>query len=160
MASVLRRLCRGDQRILREVPGPLDQPDAEPRFEIFHDVLALAVLDWRRRWLAEATAQEQQTQLAAAKEEAESRPAKLTGGCAGPLVISGLGLLVVACLVLALLAVNARDQAARNAALDDVNKLLTTDPSAALTRALESWEPGAEVEYEDAIPHRPRRRRH
>ena len=50
VAALLRRLAEGDQRILREVPPPLDEPHAEPRYEIFHDVLALAVLDWRRRY--------------------------------------------------------------------------------------------------------------
>ena len=150
--SVLRRLCRGDQRILREVPGPLDQPDAEPRFEIFHDVLALAVLDWRRRWLADASAQAQQAQLAAAKKEAELQTHEAHRRLRrARLVISGLGVLVAACLVLAFVAVNARDEASRNAALDDVNKLLALDPSAALARALESWDPDGSAEYEDAL---------
>jgi len=37
-------------RILRSVPPPLKQPQ-EPWFEIFHDVLARAILDWRRRYV-------------------------------------------------------------------------------------------------------------
>jgi WD40 repeat protein len=148
MSDVLHRLCRGDQRILREVPGPMDQVDAEPRFEIFHDVLALAVLDWRRRWVAET----QQTELAAAKEEAEHETREAHRRLRrARLVISGLALLVIACMVLAVVAVNARDEAARNAALDDVNQLLATDPSAALAAALKTWSPGESVEYENAF---------
>src|SRR5262249_30572784 len=37
-------------RILRPVAPPPDQP-AMPRYEIFHDVLASAILDWRARYL-------------------------------------------------------------------------------------------------------------
>jgi CHASE2 domain-containing sensor protein len=39
------------ERILRSVPAP--EPEAANRREIFHDVLAPAVLDWRRRHLEE-----------------------------------------------------------------------------------------------------------
>jgi WD40 repeat protein len=152
MAEVLRRLCRGDQRILREVPGPVDQVDAEPRFEIFHDVLALAVLDWRRRWVTDATAKAQQAQLVAAKEEAEleSREARRRLRRAR-LVVSGLGLLVAACVVLGLLAVNQRNAAAQNSALDEMKTLLNSDPSAALEAGLREWAPGRSAEYEDTF---------
>ena len=35
------------ERILRRVPSP--KPGGEARHEIYHDVLAPAILDWRRR---------------------------------------------------------------------------------------------------------------
>ena len=141
MRSVLHRLCSGEQRILREVPGPLDQADAEPRFEIFHDVLARAVLDWRRRWLADMAKEEAEVQT----REAHRRLRRAR------LVISGLGLLVVACLVLAYTAKIKSDEASRNNALDEVNQLLDSDPSAALAKALKSWDSGSSTEYEDAF---------
>ncbi|MEP7200127.1 MAG: AAA family ATPase, partial [Chloroflexota bacterium] len=47
VTPVLTKL--GDARILRPVAPPLDQPEAT-RYEIFHDVLAPALLDWRRRY--------------------------------------------------------------------------------------------------------------
>jgi WD40 repeat protein len=47
--TVLEKLGRGDLRILRRVGPPLDQPDAGERYEIFHDVLAPAILDWQQR---------------------------------------------------------------------------------------------------------------
>jgi WD40 repeat protein len=40
----------GDVRILRRVAAPPGE-DTGPRFEIFHDVLAAAVLDWRKRYV-------------------------------------------------------------------------------------------------------------
>jgi WD40 repeat protein len=47
LEPVLRRLA--DDRILRPVDPPPERP-TESRFEIFHDVLATEVLDWRRDW--------------------------------------------------------------------------------------------------------------
>jgi hypothetical protein len=65
VASVLEELSRQDIRILRPVRPPDQQ--APVRYEIFHDVLAPAVLDWRARYVqaqkqaeAEQRAQEQQ----------------------------------------------------------------------------------------------------
>ena len=50
--EIVQRLATGEARILRPVaavsPGP-----TEGRFEIFHDVLAKAVLDWRTRFVAD-----------------------------------------------------------------------------------------------------------
>lgn len=48
VTPVLKRLS-GDVRILRPVAPALDQSDA-PSYEIFHDVLAPAILDWRARY--------------------------------------------------------------------------------------------------------------
>lgn len=48
LASVMEKLAGGGVRILRPVDPAQDQPGV-PRYEIFHDVLAPAVLDWRRR---------------------------------------------------------------------------------------------------------------
>ena len=42
---ILQRLEEGDRRILRRVADPED-PQAEPRYEIFHDRLGLAMLAW------------------------------------------------------------------------------------------------------------------
>ena len=48
--SVVETLSSGENRILRPVAAPLDQPELL-RYEIFHDVLANAILDWRRRYV-------------------------------------------------------------------------------------------------------------
>jgi WD40 repeat protein/flagellar motility protein MotE (MotC chaperone) len=45
---VVENLAKSDSRILRTVPGPLGQP---VQYEIFHDVLAPAILDWRARYI-------------------------------------------------------------------------------------------------------------
>ena len=59
------RLSSGDSRILMSVAPAPDQPDRE-RYQIFHDVLAQKVLDWRRRYTAAA---EQRAAEAVAEEQ-------------------------------------------------------------------------------------------
>jgi hypothetical protein len=53
--AVLAKLSAADVRITRAVAAPAGE-DGEPRFEVFHDVLAPAVLDWRARWQVERRA--------------------------------------------------------------------------------------------------------
>lgn len=51
LTPVLEKMSASGIRILRPVAPPPDQLDAPTRYEIFHDVLAPAMLDWRRRYL-------------------------------------------------------------------------------------------------------------
>lgn len=86
--AILTRLSGPDMRILRTVQAP-GRPD---QHEIFHDVLAGAILDWRRRYDAlraeERVRQEEQDRIAEEREKAErleqkkrSRRQSLTIGC-------------------------------------------------------------------------------
>ncbi len=69
--EILNRLSGPDMRILRTMQAP-GQP---MRYEIFHDVLAQAVLNWRRRYVAfqdqERIRQEEQARRAEEEEEAQ-----------------------------------------------------------------------------------------
>jgi WD40 repeat protein len=49
LTPVLENLAQSEVRILRTVPSTLNKP-AEPRYEIFHDVLGPAILDWSTRY--------------------------------------------------------------------------------------------------------------
>jgi WD40 repeat protein len=49
VTSVLQDLSRGEVRILRPVPPPSGERNDHPPYEIFHDVLATAILNWRTR---------------------------------------------------------------------------------------------------------------
>jgi WD40 repeat protein len=62
--TLLESLSQPGTRILRAVPGPLDQPQLS-RFEIFHDVLSAAILNWRARYV------QKQDQLKAERQAAE-----------------------------------------------------------------------------------------
>jgi hypothetical protein len=57
VARVLAVLSSGKNRILRTVDAPEDG-STQLKYEIFHDVLARAVLDWRRRYVSGKEAQE------------------------------------------------------------------------------------------------------
>ncbi|MFL5799060.1 MAG: hypothetical protein ACJ77A_14165 [Actinomycetota bacterium] len=50
VAEVISKLSAPDVRLLRPIAPPFDR-QAEARCEVFHDVLAAPVLDWRRRHL-------------------------------------------------------------------------------------------------------------
>ena len=65
--GVLESLSR--DRILRTVAAPPDNPEAT-RYEIFHDVLAPAILEWRRVYVAD---EERKQAVAQAREQAEKR---------------------------------------------------------------------------------------
>jgi tetratricopeptide (TPR) repeat protein len=76
LVPVLEKLARGEQRILRAIAPLLVAPEI-PRYEIYHDVLASAILDWRARYIqekvrleAERKAEEQQRH---AEEQARAR---------------------------------------------------------------------------------------
>ena len=50
LKNLLNKLSHGRQRILRSVRRSPSKPDVE-RYEIFHDVLAQPILDWRKQYL-------------------------------------------------------------------------------------------------------------
>ncbi|NMF91191.1 WD40 repeat domain-containing protein [Aromatoleum petrolei] len=66
--AVLGALADARNRILRTVAVP-DRPDAT-RYEVFHDVLAPAILDWRRRYVAD---QGRAAEVRKAREQAAKR---------------------------------------------------------------------------------------
>jgi len=79
VAPVLERLTGGRIRILRAVGAPASQP-GPTRYEIFHDVLGAAVLDWRSRYVRqqerlelERRAAEERERLELEKQGAERR---------------------------------------------------------------------------------------
>jgi hypothetical protein len=67
LRALLIKLSSGESRILSSVAPAPDQP-ARERYQIFHDVLAQKVLDWRRRYVAAA---EQRAAEAVAQEQRE-----------------------------------------------------------------------------------------
>jgi Novel STAND NTPase 1 len=100
---LLVRLSSGENRILIPVAPPPDQP-ARESYQIFHDVLAAAVLEWRNRYTLaaekrEADARAEEQRLRAEREaEAAARLRKQRRLLSILLVASGV--LLVAVLVL------------------------------------------------------------
>ncbi|MFP5264096.1 MAG: tetratricopeptide repeat protein [Blastocatellia bacterium] len=73
IVGLLEKLSGGGSRILRAFAPP--GPDSESRYEIFHDVLAKAVLDWRRAYAQRQRERqaEEEKRLAAEKARAEEK---------------------------------------------------------------------------------------
>jgi hypothetical protein len=68
VGSVLDALNKS--RILRPVEPPIDRPN-ESRYEVFHDLLALAIINWRTLYQAITKAEAEQATAAAELAEAE-----------------------------------------------------------------------------------------
>src|SRR5919112_2914001 len=97
--DLLEALSSGPRRILRPVP-PATGAEGPPRYEIFHDVMGAAVLDWRRRYVAkqqQAAAERAIEQARAAERNARRRlhRARLVAAAMALLLVvaSGLGVL-------------------------------------------------------------------
>lgn len=70
--KVLERLCDEHHRILRS-SSKSAEPMGETRYEIYHDVLAPAILSWRARYLAEQRQERERFRLAEQTRQAEAR---------------------------------------------------------------------------------------
>ena len=68
IVRVLDRLSHYDVRILRPI-DPLPDNPTEPRYEIFHDVLARAILNWRTKFVQAEARAETERKLALEAEE-------------------------------------------------------------------------------------------
>ena len=106
--ALLQRLASSDTRILRPVPPPPGQTDGA-RFEISHDLLAPAILDWGRRH--KAARLEHEKEAAQRQAHFQKRRARVFGALA-----VGSAALLVLTIVLAIVAVAAQ-HAAQKAAI-------------------------------------------
>jgi WD40 repeat protein len=70
--ELLRSLSEGRHSILRPVPPPAGV-GGPSLYEIFHDVMGSAVLDWRSRYVAQQQQEEASRRLIAEREEASRR---------------------------------------------------------------------------------------
>ena len=109
LAATLEELATGDKRILR---GVARSADSEARYEIFHDVLATPLLDWRSRRVAARRAEEERKEIEKlARENEKARSANRLRGLA---VV--LALMVVTAVVFAVSAFSQRSKATTAAA--------------------------------------------
>jgi WD40 repeat protein len=109
---VLERLADSKTRILRPVPPPHGQADGT-RFEISHDLLAPAILDWDRR--QRALRLEQQKEAAEQQASTERRRARRSRFTASAAI--AVALVAVLATVLAAVALNQRVMALRSSRL-------------------------------------------
>lgn len=98
VVGLLKRLSFGDVRILRTVEPSPDRPTS-PRYEIFHDVLAPAILAWRTAYVQKQEKAKAERQLAVEAEQREKavRQLEREQGLARRLrfALAGMALLLV-----------------------------------------------------------------
>ena len=151
LGEVLERLASGRERVLRPVPPPVDAP-GPPRYEIFHDVMAPAVLDWRHRYEGERERVAAKRALDDARHRAQEENRKTHRRLRrSRLVSAALALLLVVALASGRYAWDQRGQARHNAHLSQYERELGTDPSASLLSALAAWDQRDTTEAEAAV---------
>ncbi len=132
VATVLARLAGSDTRILRHVPPPAGRTQPDDRYEIFHDVLAPSILDWRRRTQAlreQAQSIRERERLETEKREAvetarrERRRARTFRGLAALLSV----LLAVVIVWLVITSLNDARRAQRTALAEELTRQAATD---------------------------------
>jgi tetratricopeptide (TPR) repeat protein len=64
-----------DNRLLARIPAPPGRPEEDNQYQIFHDVLAPGILDWRRRFLQRR--EKEEAEAAAAQREREAAEERL-----------------------------------------------------------------------------------
>ncbi len=110
LAETLEELAKGEKRILR---GVARSADSEARYEIFHDVLATPVLDWRSRRMAARRAEEEREEIERiARENEKAKSAKRLHAFAVVLAV-----MFVVAVIFLLLAMSQRSKANAAAAV-------------------------------------------
>jgi WD40 repeat protein len=133
--NILNRLSAPDVRILKIVQTPR-QP---PRYEIFHDVLARAILDWRARYVQQQKLLESQRQLEAERAAAAERLQKQTARTKRlRYVIAGLLLIGVVIIYLGIKALQARFLAHARELAAYSKSQVNIDPEVSLLLAIEA----------------------
>jgi WD40 repeat protein len=136
LVPVLERLSAGDVRILR----PVAPPAGEPSYEIFHDVLAPPILDWRTRHLhAQELVAAQETVRRQRRARRKAFLRKL-GVVALVLLLGGLATTYLAW---------QQDRSRRFAAGAHIR--LDADTQAGLGEALRAWDTAHTPEAETAL---------
>jgi WD40 repeat protein len=143
VTEVLKRLAEGDDRVLRPVPPPLGS--AEPtRYELFHDVMAPAVIDWRRRYVGEQALARERSRAAEEVRKTRKRLRRYA------LLSAVLALLLVMTTAIISLGLRYRN-AGQQKLLAQYEAKLDSDPAASLKDALQAWHKRATPEAKRAV---------
>ncbi len=169
VSEVLDKLAASRELVLRTVPPPLGSDESQ-KYEIFHDVMVPAVIDWRRRYDSERKRIAREQALILERRQAEEKSAlerrqaeeksalersqaeeKLRRTRKRYALLSlALALLLVLATAIVALVVQQRTSEQR-AFLAQYEAKLNSDPAASLTAALQARQKGATDEAERAI---------
>ncbi|MGH3774784.1 MAG: hypothetical protein ACRDRR_03455 [Pseudonocardiaceae bacterium] len=136
--DLLEALSSGPQRILRPVP-PAVGAAGPPRYEIFHDVMGAAVLDWRRRYVEKWQQAEALRQLSAAQEEARTA-AQAARRKLRQRLVAGLAVMLLIVSVLGVFAYRSSRDALQQTYLAQAANALGYNPVQSLRRAVDAYQ--------------------
>jgi WD40 repeat protein len=147
LEPTLERLTYGSTRILRPVADESGR-ESVPGYEIFHDVLAAPILDWRQRHVAAMQRVEAEEKRREAEERAhdERRKARIFRGVA---IVAGL--LAVGVGLLALFLIRANDKTHSRELAASAIADLSVDPSESLHLASQAVDASDTPEAEVAL---------
>jgi WD40 repeat protein len=142
-SALLERLAASDTRIVRPIPPPPGQ-EGGTRYEISHDLLAPAILDWGGR--QRAIRLEHEKESAEHEVRVEKRRARMFRGLA-----LGAAVLLVVTVVLWVTAINSRHQAESRAIASHAVSVLGQDPQMSARLALRALNVSSTVEAQAAL---------
>jgi WD40 repeat protein len=154
-STLLERLASSDTRILRPVPPPPGQ-DGGTRYEISHDLLAPAILDWGGRQRAIRLEREKESAERVARvEKRRARMFRTLALGSGALLIIAIVALVVAAIAAHTAqranqnAVHQRDIAVSDQLINQSQTLGDTDPAISKLESIAAWRihPSADARY-------------
>ncbi len=149
LRQVLGRLSAGTSRILRSVePAP---GRTEERYEIFHDVLAPAILDWRGRYVQQQERAQAEEELRRQRREAEERARAARRRARNVSIFSVVSALLVVAVVVALATWRERERARSRQQAADALAYLSVDPARSVERALAALDIAHTPEAETAL---------
>jgi WD40 repeat protein len=143
VSEVLDKLAASRELVLRTVPPPLGS-DEPPRYEIFHDVMVPAVIDWRRRYVAEQALALERNQAAEEVHKAHERFRRYA------FIFAAVAAILVMATVIFSLALHSRNVEQQNLLTQSEAKL-DSDPAASLKAALQAWDKRTTPEAEAAV---------
>jgi WD40 repeat protein len=148
--DLLETLCSGPQRILRPLPpavgvaGPL-------RYEIFHDVMGAAVLDWRQRYVMQRHQAESSRRLIAEREEARAAARTASRGLRLTVVLAVMTLAIGALGALTYISYRITQQQKLQFLLLQTATTLAGNPELSLKLAVDAYNINANDDTREAV---------
>lgn len=151
--AALERIVGGQRsRVLRPVPPA--PGESEERYEIFHDVLAEPILEWRREHM-QIRAQERLARKLAAEERARAETARREHAARFDRLlrwsVSGLLVLTAALAVAIVFLIRASRQSSARSLAASALVQLADDPELAVALARRAWEKDRDADTELAL---------
>jgi WD40 repeat protein len=148
--DLLETLSGGPQRILRPLP-PAVGNEQPPRYEIFHDVMASAVLDWRRRYEAQQQQAEATRRLVTERQEAQAAARTARRQLRLTLLAVGMAVMLLIAGVLGFLAYQSNRDAQQQRYLVQAAAALSYNPVESLKHAVDAYQVKADGQARSAV---------